>query len=76
MPLGLNINNPQEQNPTALQTPQLGGGSISYGGNSIGGSGGSATASTTPGSTLDFSTILFYGAIALIIIFILKKIGS
>jgi hypothetical protein len=76
MPLGLNINNPQEENPEAEQTPQLGGGSIAYGGNSIGGAGGSADASATQSGSLDFSTILFYGALALVIIFILKKIGS
>lgn len=69
MPLsGVNVDNPQEQVSTPT-TSTLN--AIDFAGNSIGGSGGS----TSSGSD-SFSMILLYGAIALAIIFILKKISN
>lgn len=75
MPIGVNVDNPQEQQ-TSLPTDTATG-SIAFGGNINGSAGASTTATaTTPGSSLSFSTILLYGAIALVAIWILKKIGK
>lgn len=68
MPIGVNVDNPQEQvsTPTTSTLNQ-----IDFAGNSIGGAGGS----TSSGSD-SFSTILLYGAIALVVIYILNKISK
>ena len=70
MPIGLNVDNPQ----SAVSEPvgEISTGAVTFGGNVLGGGSSSTTAATTPG----FSTILLYGAIALVVIWILKKIGS
>lgn len=68
MPLGLNINNPQEENPVAGISPTIGGQANTYAGNALGT--GASTSSSSP------SNILIYGAIGLAVIFILKKIDQ
>jgi hypothetical protein len=70
MPIGLNVDNPQSQVSEPVASTSTGG--ITFGGNVLGG----GSTSTTPTSDLSFSTILLYGAIALVVIWILKKIGS
>jgi hypothetical protein len=69
MPIGLNVDNPQSQVSEPIATTSTGG--ITFGGNVIGSGSSSASADSS-----SFSTILLYGAIALVIIFILKKLGS
>lgn len=72
MPIGLNVDNPQSQTSLASVTPTN---TVSFGGNVIGagtGGGASASAATTP----SISMILIYGAIGLVVVFILKKLGS
>jgi hypothetical protein len=68
MPIGVNVDNPQEQvsTPTASTLN-----SVDFAGNSIGGAGGNTSSGTD-----SLSTILLYGAIALVIIFILKKLSN
>lgn len=73
MPLGLNINNPQEENPTLVSTPSIG--PVTYGGNVLG-SGSSATqgGAQSTASTPDFNTILTYGVIALFAVFVIQRL--
>ena len=70
MPIGVNVDNPQ----SAVSEPvgEISTGSNTFAGNVIGSGSSSATSATNP----SFSTILLYGAIALVVIWILKKIGS
>jgi hypothetical protein len=72
MPIGLNIDNPQYSIPTTTVAPQIGGATINYGGNVLGGG---STSSSAAGST-GISTILLYGIIALVVIFILQRLGD
>ena len=72
MPIGLTVNNPQEQNPVAALTPTAGGPSITFGGNLIG----SGSTSTTASNQSDLSTILTYGAIGLFIVLILDHLDK
>lgn len=65
MPLGLNINNPQEENPIAAVSPSTTIGGVSYGGNAQG-SGASASSS-------DLSQILLYGAIGLALVWVVQR---
>ena len=71
MPIGVNVDNPQEQ---LSSTPVNLGTSITFGGNVLGGGSSSTGGGSTGTSSFSFSTILMYGAIALVIIFILKKL--
>jgi hypothetical protein len=69
MALPLSINNPQTSEPISSANPTATGQTVTYAGNSIGGTGGSAS-----GGTTDLSTILVYGVVGLGIVFILKAI--
>lgn len=71
MPIGLTVDNPQSQYTAASVTPTVSGSTNIYGGNALGSGATTATTASTSGSTI--STILLYGAIALVVIFILKR---
>lgn len=74
MPLsGLSVNNPQEQNPITLTNPAQTVGGATYGGNVLG-SGSTATSGGGTPNTLGVSTILLYGALALLAIWILRRL--
>jgi hypothetical protein len=66
MPIGVNVNNPQEQ--VSTPTTSLGN-TVSFGGNAVG-----SGASTATSSGESVSTILIYGVIALVVIYVLKKL--
>jgi hypothetical protein len=68
MPIGLNVNNPQEENPEA-SVPISTANSFTFGGNALG-----SGASTSTTGEPDFSTILLYGAIGLAAVWILKRV--
>lgn len=69
MPLGLNINNPQEENPISDNPVSTTGPSIVFGGNALG-----SGASTATSGAPNFSTILLYGAIGLFLIWLLQRL--
>jgi hypothetical protein len=70
MPLsGISVNNPQEQNPISENPISTTGNDITFGGNALG-----SGASTATSGSPTFSTILLYGAIALVVIFILQRL--
>ena len=72
MPLsGLSVNNPQEQLTSNPITTDFGAISVTYGGNVIGGG-----STSTEGAASDFSTILLYGIIGLVIIFIFQRLEN
>jgi hypothetical protein len=68
MPIGLTVNNPQEENPVAAVSPTVTTGGVTYGGNALGA--GASTSTTTS----DISTILLYGAIGLAAVFLFQRL--
>jgi hypothetical protein len=78
IPIGLNIDNPQTQDPLALVSPSVVIGGATYGGNAVGSGASTATSgSPTPTATIggfSISTILIYGVIALVVIFLLQRL--
>lgn len=72
MPLGLNINNPQEENPLAAVSPTVTLGNNTFGGNVLGG----GSSSTSASSDGEVSTILIYGVLGLGAIWILQRLDQ